>query len=151
MPRMQTVGNAERNADLAMIHIAKKQLALEDEAYRDLLYTIGRVRSAAELDFAGRKRVLEHFRKCGFKPLVKRPQPATGWEWVNNAADDRKPLLRKIAVMLRDSDREKAYVDSMAKRMCHVERIEFCAPDQLHDIVSALMYDQKRRAAKVQA
>ncbi len=148
MPAMKPAGNEQRNSDLAMIHIAKKQLAMEDEAYRDLLWSIGRVRSAADLDFAGRKRVLEHLRKCGFKPLVKRATPATGWEWVNRASADRQPMLRKIAVILRDAGRGKAYVDAMVKRMFAVERIEFCAPDQLHAVTGALVYDQKRRAAK---
>ena len=56
MMQPRRAGENERNADLAKIHIAKKQLAMEDEAYRDLLFSIGRVRSAADLDFAGRKR-----------------------------------------------------------------------------------------------
>ena len=152
MPKMQTVAAAERNAELARIHIAKKQLGLDDATYRDMLWSIARVRSAGDLDFAGRKRVIEHLRSCGFKSTASRLTPnasRSDWGWVNRAAGERQPLLRKIAVMLRDTDREKEYVDAMAKRMCHVERIEFCTPAQLHDIVSALIYDQKRRAAKV--
>ena len=154
MPAMKTVAAADRNSDLARIHIAKKQLGLDDATYRDMLWSIGRVRSAADLDFAGRKRVLEHLRSRGFKFTTSRLTPHASrseWDWVNNAAGERQPLLRKIAVMLRDSDREKQYVDAMAKRICHVERIEFCTPAQLHDIVSALVYDQKRRAAKAGA
>ena len=142
----KTAAAAERKADLAMIHIAKKQLALDDDTYRDLLWAIGRVRSAGDLDYAGRRRVLDHLRKCGFKALVKRAKPASGWEWVNNAAADKQPMLRKIAVILRDAGRGREYVDAMAKRMFAVERIEFCTPNQLHDLVSALVYDQRRRA-----
>jgi phage gp16-like protein len=65
---------------------------------------------------------------------------------VNNAAPDRQAMLRKIAVMLKDADREKAYADGIAKNMFQIERVEFCAPDQLRRIVSALVYDQRRRA-----
>lgn len=54
-----------RRRDLARIHLAKKELALDDEAYRDLLWAIARVRSAADLDWTGRRRVLEHLRKLG--------------------------------------------------------------------------------------
>lgn len=145
MPKMNPAGTAERNADLARIHIAKKQLAMEDDTYRDMLFSIGRVRSAGELDFAGRKRVLEHLVSRGFKATVKRAAPATGWEWVNNASEEKKPMLRKVAVMLRDAGRGKEYVDALAKKLCHVERIEFCTPKQLHDVVTALVVDQRRR------
>lgn len=151
MPKTQTVSNDQRRGDLAQIHIAKKALGLEDDAYRDMLFAIGRVRSAGDLDFAGRRAVLDHLRKCGFKPVVKRPKPQTGWEWVNNAAEDKKPMLRKAAVILRDAGRGKEYIDALAKKLCHVERIEFCTPKQLHDVVSALVIDQKRRAARVPA
>jgi phage gp16-like protein len=143
---MNPAGTAERNADLARIHIAKKQLGLDDDTYRDMLFSIGRVRSAGDLDFAGRRRVLEHLASRGFKSTAKRAAPATGWEWVNNAAEDKKPMLRKVAVMLRDAGRGKEYVDGIAKKMCHVERVEFCTPKQLHDVVSALVKDQQRRA-----
>lgn len=37
------------SADLAKIHIAKKELGLTDEAYRDILRTHFRVESAKEL------------------------------------------------------------------------------------------------------
>lgn len=49
---------AVRQNDLAAIHIAKKQLGLDENAYRDLMATVcGGVRSAADLDTAGRQRL----------------------------------------------------------------------------------------------
>lgn len=143
-----------RRRELAQIHIAKAQINMADESYRDMLWTVGRVRSAADLDWAGRKSVLDHLRACGFKPKPPvKPKPARGgaWDWVNNAAPDRQAMLRKIAVMLKDADREKAYADGVAAHMFGIERVEFCAPDQLHKIVSALVFDQRRRAAKASA
>lgn len=139
---------AGRREDLAKIHIAKKDLGMADDAYRALLWTIARVRSAADLDYGGRQRVLEHMKACGWMPRapkVKKPSP---WDWVNNAAEDRKPMLRKIAVMLKEANRAKAYADGMAKRMHGIDVVEFCRPDQLHDIVAALVKDQARRAAR---
>jgi phage gp16-like protein len=59
-----------RSMDLAKIHIAAEQLGLrrngDDSAYRDMLWSIGRVRSAADLDAGGRQAVLTHLRRCGF-------------------------------------------------------------------------------------
>jgi phage gp16-like protein len=139
-----------RRRELAQIHIAKAQLGLDDDTYRAMLWTVGRVYSAADLDWAGRKTVLEHLKARGFKARVsaKKVSRDTGWGWVNNASADRQAMLRKIAVVLKDADREKAYVDAMAKQMFGVDLVEFCQPDQLRRIVSALEYDRRRREEK---
>jgi phage gp16-like protein len=64
-----------RNRDLAMIHIAKQQLGMNDDTYRDMLWSIGRVRSAKDLDMPGRYAVLAHLRACGWKDVRRRPSP----------------------------------------------------------------------------
>ncbi|MGB3749406.1 MAG: regulatory protein GemA [Rhodanobacter sp.] len=56
-----------RNNHLAMIHIAAQQLGLDDSTYRDMLWTVARVRSAKDLDDAGREAVLKHLAACGWK------------------------------------------------------------------------------------
>lgn len=144
---MVTAQPGHRNNELAQIHIAKAQLGMADEAYRGILWTIGRVTSSKDLDFAGRQRVIEHMRKCGWKPAPpKRPRaPDPAWDWVNKAAADRQPMLRKIAVILKKAEREKAYADGIAKHMFGVDLVEFCAPQQLHRIVAALEFDKRRR------
>ena len=64
-----------RNTELAKIHIAAEQLGLrrpgDDSAYRDMLWAIGRVRSAKDLDAGGREAVLKHLRACGWKDQVR--------------------------------------------------------------------------------
>lgn len=137
-----------RRRELAQIHIAKAQLGMAEDSYRQMLWTVGRVRSSADLDYGGRKAVLDHLKACGFRvraPKAKRPG---AWDWVNNAAGDRQAMLRKIAVVLKDANREKAYADGIAKQMFGVDLVEFCKPDQLHRIVSALEFDRRRREAK---
>ena len=55
--------NARRRAELAKIHVGAKQLGLGREAYESMLWTLCRVRSAADLDEHGRKQVLGLVRK----------------------------------------------------------------------------------------
>src|SRR3712207_2796352 len=92
-----------RKRELAQIHIAKKELGLDDETYRDMLWSIGRVRSSGDLDFTGRKKVLAHLKSRGFKVrpstkhLVDRPR--------NMDDVDRGPSLRKIEALLTDTGR----------------------------------------------
>lgn len=148
MPAQRMPFNA-RSGDLAKIHIAKKQLGMDDSTYRALLWTIGRVTSSADLDHAGRARLLDHFRACGWQPAPpKQKAPASDWEWVNRAAPDKKPMLRKVKMILDEAKRAKAYVDAIAQEMFGVDLVEFCRPDQLHGIVVALSKDQTRRKSK---
>lgn len=71
-------GTELRNAELAQIHVAKKQLGLDDDTYRAVLWTVGRVKSAKDLDWTGRKALLEHFKAKGWKPAApKRAKAAT--------------------------------------------------------------------------
>ncbi len=71
-----------RKADLAAIHIAKAELGWTDDFYRDILFSVCRVRSSAALDHTGRKRFLAHLRACGWSGGSKpgrggdRPAPA---------------------------------------------------------------------------
>jgi phage gp16-like protein len=143
----------DRAAELAQIHIAKKELGLDDDTYRDMLFTVARVRSSADLDFTGRKRVLAHLKSRGFnvrpstKYLVDRPK--------NMDDADRGPSLKKIEALLADAGRPWTYVtrgtngrESMVKRICGVDRIEFADVDGLHRLIVALIEDQRRRESR---
>ena len=150
---MTTAAPDDRRRELAQIHIAKKQLGLEDDTYRAMLRAIGRVESAGDLNAEGRRQVLAHLKSRGFKPAqstIKSPAN-TEWAWVDRAAAERRPLLKKLIMELKDAGRPKAYADGVAKRMFAIERVELCAPDQLHKIVSALVIDRQRRARKANA
>jgi phage gp16-like protein len=128
-----------RNASLAKIHIAKKQLGLDDETYRAMLQQHGGVTSAKDLTPLGAAKVLHHLEKAGFKPKAnpgKRPKPAAG----------RAALVSKIEAQLTDAGRPWAYVDGMARKMFKVEKVDWLDEEQLGKIVAALAYDAKRRA-----
>lgn len=67
-----------RNPLLAQIHIAKKELGLDDDLYRDVLERVTGSRSSAGLSDDVRKEVLAEFRRMGwsngkddFKPSGK--------------------------------------------------------------------------------
>lgn len=129
-------GNDQRRRQLAMIHLAKRDLGLSREDYEAALWATGRVRSAADLDETGRLRLIEHFKNVGWKSKKRgRTQPAEG----------KAGLVGKVRAMLAGANRPDAYADGMAKRMFHVERFEWCTEDQLRRLVAALNYDAKRR------
>jgi phage gp16-like protein len=129
-----------RNRQLAAIHIGAQQLGLDDDAYRDLLWTVGRVRSARDLDAHGRAAVLDHLKSRGWKSkrLGRTTPPA-----------DRDALVRKVRAQLAAAGRPDAYGDGIARHMFGAERYEWLETDQLRRVVAALAYDAKRRGARV--
>lgn len=125
----------DRRADLAKIHLARKQLGMDEETYRDMLWTVARVRSAADLDAHGRRVVIEHLKRCGARFTRKRRIRPAG---------EKRDQLAKIQAFLAEAKRPDSYADGMSKRMFGVEKVEWCTPEQLGKIIAALAYDARR-------
>lgn len=139
-----------RRKDLSIIHLVKKDLQLDDDEYRDLLLGLTGKTSSAQLDWQGRRLLIEHFKKIGFKvkgSVVDRPAP--------NVAADRQAQIGKIEALLADAGRPWAYADGLVKKLfassTQVERIEFCDPEHLSKVIAALAIDAKRRQERALA
>jgi len=131
---------SSRNRELARIHIARAQLAMDEDVYRSTVRAISNQRtdSAKDLDYAEREKLLEHFRRLGWTDVrtgVRRK--VTTWH--------KQKLMDKVAAMLASSMLPWAYADAMARRMFKVERTDWLDHDQLRRLVAALEYQKKRR------
>lgn len=127
---------------LAKIHIAKAQLALDDDTYRTMLRSVAGVDSSKDLTAEGASTLLKHMERCGFKPKRsgnRRPSVAVA----------RTAQLGKIEALLKDAGRSWEYVNGMVKRICKVDAIEFCDDEMLRKLITALEYDASRRARRV--
>lgn len=130
-----------RKSELAQIHLAKKQLAMEDDAYRAMLWAVARVKSAADLDWTGRKRVLDHMAACGWKKKTTRV-----------AGGPNAPQIAKVRALLIAMGRlPDRYADAIAERMWQVKRFVWCDPRQLQGLIAALEAERARSARKAQA
>jgi phage gp16-like protein len=126
-----------RRAELAKIHILAKQLGLDDDAYRAVLWTVARVDSARDLDAHGRAAVLEQLQSR-----------VPGGRGAVRSSPDRAPLIRKINQLLGDRPAEYAMgiLNHMYGRMTP-ERLEWASVHQLRKVIAALEYDRRRHAA----
>lgn len=61
----------------ALVHIAKKNLHLDEATYRQILKGVAGVESAAHLSREGFEKVMERFQEMGFKGLLKDPYRPT--------------------------------------------------------------------------
>lgn len=130
-----------RKSELAQIHVAKQQLAMADDAYRAMLWAVARVKSAADLDWTGRKRVLDHMAACGWK---KKSARAVGGG--PNAAQISK--VRALLIAL--GRRPDAYADAIGARMYGVKRFVWLDAQQLRALIAALEAEKARQAKKDQ-
>lgn len=131
-----------RSRELAAIHIRKKELGLDEDAYRSVLREAAGVDSAAHLDARGRQAVLQRFRP--------RTQSAPRRRWGRTSAD---PQVRKVYALLGAADppRPPGYALSILRRKYGAsapEAIEFATGAQLHFLIGALEVDRRRRAAR---
>lgn len=139
---MARSANQIRNNELAQIHIAKSQLAMDDDTYRAMLWSVGRVRSAKDLDWSGRKRVMDHMKACGARLGRHAGAPSTL---------TREPLLQKIEALLADMKLPWRYADAIAENITGgkaggIQRLAWVKEvKHLQAVIAALTYEQEKR------
>jgi phage gp16-like protein len=133
-----------KKAELAKIHIAKKELGMDDDTYRAMLKQLTGFPSSKDLNAFERRKVLEHLKKAGFKGN----HPGKPHNLPSNSP--RAAKLGKIEALLADGKKPWAYAVAIARRMYGKERLEFCADDELTGIIAALVKEQKKRQKESQ-
>jgi phage gp16-like protein len=134
--------NKFKQAELAKIHIAKKELGMDDDTYRAMLMQLTGFTSSKDLNGFERRKVLEHLKKAGFKGN----HPGKPHNLPSNSP--RAAKLGKIEALLADGKKPWAYAVAIAKHMYGKERLEFCGDDELTGIITALVEQKKRENNK---
>lgn len=134
--------NRYRNSELAKIHIAKKELDLDDDTYREILRAVGGVESSKDLSPLGRAKVLEYLKTKGFtgKKAAYPGRPNT---------TDGRPQLKKIEALLAEAKRPWSYAVAIAEQMFKKKRLEWCDSNELSGVIAALIKDAERHGRRV--
>ncbi|MFO1038127.1 MAG: regulatory protein GemA [Geminicoccaceae bacterium] len=127
----------DRRAQLALVHMGRKQLGLDEDTYRQLLERVAGRRSAGELKPSQLRSVIGEMRRLGFKdrPVRKLKEPqhrkiAALWA-----------ELRRAGVLREKTDRA---LDAFVKRQTGVERLEWLDATQSNRVIEALKSWGKR-------
>jgi phage gp16-like protein len=124
--------------DLAQIHIAKKDLGMDDETYRAMLFTVARVYSAKDLDFHGRKRVIEHMKARGWKNRPAKKAKTTR----PLASDDQSMKIRALWLELYAAgaitDSSEAALAKYVQRITKVAALQWLSVDQASRVIETL-------------
>lgn len=92
----KSTSSDSRRSELAMIHIAKKELGMDRETYEMALFTAAAVTSSSDLDSHGRAKVIEYFKSLGWKPKPNRPQKRRDAVRHGRASPEQLSLIRHI-------------------------------------------------------
>lgn len=130
--------NPHRRAMIAKIHVAQKQLAMNQDDYEQLLFDAGGATSCSDLDDRGLARVLDRMKKLGFRPL-----PPKGRKGATRPADH--PMARKARALwislhhlgVVDNPSEKA-LETFARRQLRCAKLQWADQSQGYKLVEAL-------------
>lgn len=132
-----TASLAQRKADLAKIHIARQQIGKSEDEYRDLVFGMFGKRSAADLDWRGRFKLLERLKTLGFKP-----RPARKAKSERLANDAQSSMVRGLWIELNRlgavRDPSEVALGAYVKRMTRVERLEWLNGRQFETVIESL-------------
>ena len=148
-------------AKLAKIHIAKKELALTDDAYRDILRLHFGVESARELDDRQAVVLLNRFKAKGWKPSTRgqnsilspdtkrAPRPRRSSSYIDLPDTPDAAQQRKVVALWNELGYPMAALHSRVKRQFGVERMEWLRDHaSLHILITDLEARLRRQEAK---
>lgn len=139
-----------RNSQLGRIHILKRDLN-DPGHYEDILWTVGRTHTAADLDEHGRRQAIAALEAALRKYKPDAPSLKGFRGRPRNIEVKQREELKKVEALLADAGLPWSYAEGLARRMYKRERLEFCDPGQLAGIITALhKAAQKRLAAELE-
>lgn len=138
-----------RRGLLACIHVAKKELRLDDDTYRAALEQVVGKSSAGECSDAELSRLADHFRRLGWAPKKAEPKAAP------RRAPSSNPHVRKVWAVWGDLERSgalrhpgKAALYAFVERMTGVTDPHWLSPEQANQVVEGLKAWRRREAAR---
>ena len=137
-----------RSRAIGKVKLGAKLLGLGDGEYRGLLDRVTGRRSAADLKLPELGRVIEEMERLGARFVRpdrrRKPKPPP----------EKEPLIGKIRALLADAGRPEEYAEGILRKMTkheHRSPLAWATPEQLHKVVAALSYDQRRRKERGQS
>jgi hypothetical protein len=131
---------SRRSEKLAIIHLARKDRALDEDAYRGLLYGAAGVASAGKINTEEQfEAVMKAFSNLGFvrSPTKNKRLPVRD-DQRNNYCTDRQLYYIKGLWELASRSKNEKSLRAMVKRIGHVEDLRFLVKKDASSLILAL-------------
>jgi hypothetical protein len=136
----------------AIVHIAKKDLHLDEESYRQILKGVAGVESATQLTEEGFEKVMKRFQEIGFKGLLPDPyQPVPKGRLIPpDSPQGQEPMtssqLGFVTYLLKKLNWDEGHYYAFCRRI--VKRPEPLTKREGQKIIIGLMAILRQRAMK---
>lgn len=132
---------------IAVIHVAKRQLALEDDAYRDLLQRVAGVTSSANLNEDGFRAVLAELEAAGFRSEFGKRHLGNRRHW-SMASPAQLALLNALWTEYTDCKGTERSLGKWLDRQGWASALRFLSAGDAQKAIGALRRMQEHKAAK---
>jgi hypothetical protein len=136
-----------KKSKLSLIHIAKKETGITDEAYRMLLEGAAGIESAADIRFEDQfNAVMKAFETLGFKSWKKQGKTASRPHWPDawGCSEDQRAKIEAMWKTCARNPGDKA-LQAFIKRIAQVDHPAFLRPHLARKVIIALG-DMMRKA-----
>jgi len=117
---------------IAKLHLARKDLALEEDDYRLVLHRVTGKRSASDLSAAQLDAALKEMKRLGWEA-----KPASG-RVSNPAANKARAMLISLGLMGVIRNSSEAALNAFARRQIGVDRLSWADQSQVYKLIEAL-------------
>jgi phage gp16-like protein len=122
-------------SQIAVVHVAKKQLALDDDDYRALLNRFGGTDSAANLSLEGFENVMRRLSALGFKST-----------WTKRSFGERRGMaspsqidfIRTLWEKFHGADANETALNAWLRRSHKIDALRFIDAKKAGSVITAL-------------
>jgi len=132
---------------LAKIHIAKKELGISDEIYRDILWQKFKVGTSTALANSQAQVLIHHFKALGWIPKSKPKKYDGGKKDIYSATPAQKRYIEAMWHDVYRGNDETKHLRQFLFNHFRVSDIQFLDKDKAHAAIEALKIMQKKQGA----
>lgn len=132
---------------IALLHVARKQLGLDEDAYRDILRRWGGVESSADLDPVAFEKVMIRMEQLGFRSTWQKR--TFGYRHESMASPAQVNYIRTLWEKYQPEDTNEAGLNAWLTKYHHVSALRFVSAEKAQGVITALkkMVARKQDAA----
>ena len=130
---------------IRLIHVAKRDLSMDDDTYRAILQRIGKKASSADLTIPELEKVLEHLKRSGFKVRSKSksaPKPAQAKPSRPLAQDLESKKIRALWLFLHElgavKNPSEEALAAYVTRIAGVDALQWISGEQAERLIETM-------------
>lgn len=137
---------SNRQRLIRLIHVAKRDLSLDDETYRSILQRFGRKESSSDLTVPELEQVLEHLKRSGFKVRSKgkpaKPKAVKTKPSRPLAQDAESKKIRALWLFLHElgavKNPSEEALATYVKRIAGVDALQWISGEQAERLIETM-------------